>query len=407
MNPRPRRAWGLAVLAMLPAAMAHAAGEGAGPAPTNLPAADLRTDHYDLHVEGADARDVGAMLEQLHGQLRGHFGTAPRERLTLALYATRDRWARALQADGQFVPPNAGGYYAPGPRKVYAWAQPSAYFTRHVLIHEATHQFHWLAATGNATPSAPWYYEGLAEYFGMHDWDGRRLRTGVVPAVTLEDYPAAALACYQAAGGALERLRASEARPAAWALVAFLRERHGEAFGRLAGRLDRGEDAAAAWAAVFGGVDGLSRELGAWLGEHRQPWQVVWTAWQQRGEALESESPTMSITILKQTPGRLSVRVEPQGPGEAAGLVFGYRSPDDFYLFQALPGGLVRVLRRREGAWAALGAPVPVKDSSVLSVAPEAAGTALWAGGTRVALVDAVGQVGLNVQNGRALFRPL
>ena len=34
-------------------------------------------------------------------------------------------------------------------------------------------------ATGNRSPKATWYTEGLAEYFGMHNWDGKTL-TGVV-----------------------------------------------------------------------------------------------------------------------------------------------------------------------------------------------------------------------------------
>ena len=376
--------------------------------PSAPPAVDLQTAHYDLHVEGLDAKEIGDMLEQLHAQLQTYFGTAPSGRLSVALYATREKWTSALRADRQFVPPGNGGYYAPFTGKVYAWIQPSAYFTRHVLLHEATHQFHWLAATGNRSPSAEWYFEGLAEYFGMHNWDGQRLQTGVIPAITLEDYPSAAWKNYQAAGGDLTTMCSRADRPEAWALVRFLLEKHPARFRMLAAALDRQEEAVGAWNRVFGsGTGDLSREFGQWLKDHRQPWQVVWVAWQQRGDAIESDAQTMSMTVLKETPKALTVRIEPQTAGGTAGLVFAYRSADDFYLFQVLPGRQIRILRRLNGAWMAL--PLaklpPMQDSSVLAVTQDQTSTVLWAAGKKIATIPAVGQVGLNAENGRIRFR--
>src|ERR1017187_7201487 len=150
---------------------------------------ELRTEHYDIHVEGLDVADVGRMLEQLHGHLKSYFGKAPEGRLSVGVYATQERWAAALQADRQYVPLGAGGYYAPFTRKAYLWVQPSTYFTRQVLLHECTHQFHWLVATGNLAPSALWYTEGIAEYFGMHNWDRKTRQTCGIPGGTLAGHP--------------------------------------------------------------------------------------------------------------------------------------------------------------------------------------------------------------------------
>ncbi len=373
-----------------------------------LPTADLLTAHYDLHVEGLDAREVGDMLEQLYAQLRNYFGAAPRGRLRLALYATREKWASAIQADGERVPPKAGGYYAPYTQKVYAWIQPSVYSTRHLLLHEATHQFHWLAATGNAAPSANWYIEGLAEYFGMHNWDGKSLRTGLVPTITLEDYPAAAWKKYEAAGADLQTMCYRADRPEAWALVRFLLETHHDQFRRLAARLDRQDEPIAAWKEVFGNdAAGLSQEFGNWLRNHTQPWQIVWVAWQQRGDAIECESQTMSMTILKETPKTFTVQVEPQTVGGTAGLVFGYESQRDFYLFHAAPDNNVRILRRQNGSWVTvfLQTLSPAENCRVLSVTADEKSTTLWAGGKKITTIAAIGQVGLSAENGRALFR--
>ena len=65
-------------------------------------------------------------------------------------------------------------------------------------MHEATHQFHYLARTRNAQPTAKWYREGVAEFLSWHTWDGERIRLGVRPRITLSDYAAQALAAVTA-----------------------------------------------------------------------------------------------------------------------------------------------------------------------------------------------------------------
>jgi hypothetical protein len=370
---------------------------------------ELRTEHYDIHVEGLDVADVGRMLEQLHAQLKTYFGKAPEERLSVGVYATQERWAAALQADRQAVPVGAGGYYAPFTHKAYLWVQPSAYFTRQVLLHECTHQFHWLVATGNLAPSALWYTEGIAEYFGMHNWDGKTLQTCVIPALTLEDYPAAAMRNFEAEGTDLRQLFAYAGRPESWALVHFLIDEHGDQFRRLAHRLDRQDNFADAWKEVFGGdasTARLSGELHEWIKAHAQPWHIVWVSWQQRGADLQSEADTSSMTILKETPKTLTVEVEPQAAIGAAGLVFGYRSVQDFYMLQLRPGNKVNVVRRQDGAWVQVstGDLQPGKDRSVLSVSQDDKSTTLWANGKKVGTIPAVGQVGLTAESSRALF---
>ena len=79
--------------------------------------------------------------------------------------------SRRLLAAG-VQPPAAGGYYHPSGRTAYAWRQPTIYFTRCLILHEATHQFHYLARTSNSVSLAFWYAEGLAEFLSRHYWDG-------------------------------------------------------------------------------------------------------------------------------------------------------------------------------------------------------------------------------------------
>ncbi|MCF6228746.1 MAG: hypothetical protein L3J82_08830, partial [Planctomycetes bacterium] len=51
------------------------------------------------------------------------------------------------------------------------------YRTRRIILHEARHQFDSLVAkTGWGVPA--WYHEGIAEYWSMHNWDGKKLELG-------------------------------------------------------------------------------------------------------------------------------------------------------------------------------------------------------------------------------------
>jgi hypothetical protein len=63
--------------------------------------------------------------------------------------------------------------------QVWLYDQPSAYYRRHLLLHEGTHAFmlRWLGGAG-----PPWYMEGMAELLGTHRWQNGRLTLGIVPA---------------------------------------------------------------------------------------------------------------------------------------------------------------------------------------------------------------------------------
>ena len=178
-----------------------------------------KTAHYDISAERLDAAEIGRMLEQHYVYLERFFGRAPTSRMRVEVHADLDRYKAALGRDGHSYP-GGGGYFAPNTRKAYLFIQPSDYFTRHLILHEATHQFQALLRTDPVLPRVPWYIEGLAEYFGMHNWDGRRLEVGIVPAITLEDYPAKALKQWEACGGNLEGLiagRVKDDRALSWA----------------------------------------------------------------------------------------------------------------------------------------------------------------------------------------------
>jgi hypothetical protein len=91
-----------------------------------------------------------------------------------------------FQAAGLFpdkLPPFLNGFQRGS--ELWLYEQPSAYYRRHLLLHEATHGF-MMAHVGGSGP--PWYFEGLAELLGTHRWQDGRLELGYMPP-TRDDAP--------------------------------------------------------------------------------------------------------------------------------------------------------------------------------------------------------------------------
>ena len=62
--------------------------------------------------------------------------------------------------------------------ELWLMEQPSAYFRRHLLLHEGTHGFMY-TQLGDTGPG--WYMEGTAELFGTHGWQEGKLAMRVMP----------------------------------------------------------------------------------------------------------------------------------------------------------------------------------------------------------------------------------
>jgi hypothetical protein len=62
--------------------------------------------------------------------------------------------------------------------RVWLMAQPSDYYTRHLLLHEGVHA---IAERLFGAAGPPWFAEGTAELLATHRWDGRRVELPVVP----------------------------------------------------------------------------------------------------------------------------------------------------------------------------------------------------------------------------------
>ncbi|MBC8874121.1 MAG: hypothetical protein H8E44_32175 [Planctomycetes bacterium] len=74
------------------------------------------------------------------------------------------------------LPPFINGFQRG--RYVWLYGQPTAYYRRHLLLHEGTHAFMDLIVGGLGPP---WYAEGMAELLGTHQWQDGELTLAYMP----------------------------------------------------------------------------------------------------------------------------------------------------------------------------------------------------------------------------------
>jgi hypothetical protein len=367
--PRPprRATTGIARLALaaalaLPAAVEPTAGHADPGATARTP---VHTTHYELRSEGtpAEAAEWAKVLEAAWPQLKRFFGAEPRllpdQRLLVSVHEDAQGWARAIRAAGGLVPGDAaGGYYDPVSRGAFLYRQPTTWYTRTLLIHEAAHQFHYLAKTNNRAPGATWYIEGLAEHLSHHTWDGATLRLGVVPPLSLEDRAGKALARMTARDFDLARLvdGGGTERPEAMHLVRFLLQGEGGAwaarFEGLAEQLDRGALARAQFARQIGDPQRVLAGLHGWLPTVQEPLMPVHVDWDARGaRAVRGTSGGVSVCRLRRPASGMAAEFRPPATGRwAAGLLLHVTDLKDFTVALANPWGL-KVQRYTAGRW--------------------------------------------------------
>jgi hypothetical protein len=314
----------------------------------------VTTAHYELYAEVPPDRaaELGRLLEAAFPAFEAWFQAAPPGAglLQVKLYATEDAWAAGLGADGIAAPSEAGGYYSSTTKTAYLYVQGNPAYTRSLLLHEATHQFHELARTrGRRLPF--WYVEGHAEHLSRHDWDGRCVRLGTTPLLSWEDLPALALTESRSRGidvPAVVSGAEPPTRAAAWALFRYLDTgpRH-DAFRAFRDRVDApgGADPGQAFAALVADPATLSAPLAAWLPGAAEPMRPVFTEWISVGpRAVTGESPGyFSMALLKRPAAHFEARYDaPRAAAFAVGLVLGYEDDQTYEAILVSSDGRLR-----------------------------------------------------------------
>jgi len=368
----------------------------------------VETAHYRLVSEApAEERaEFERVLEAGWAGYRDFFGAEPPlrkgERLLVRFYETRAAWEAGIRADGAVPPAGAGGYYWTGTKTAHLYRQPTRYFTRVLLLHEAGHQFHFLARTGNREPTAGWYTEGLVEYLSWHAWDGEKLTLGVLPAVSAEDYPAKALEALR--GGRFDLARTVEGevpaeRPVAWALIRFLATsgKEGKAvprFDALRRKLDAGGAGGPLFSAQIGQPKAVQKRLAAWIESEQQPFVALFNEWEGIAAGrVRGRAGVVSACRLRGAASTLAATLEPfDGAASRAGLLLHFAGPTDFTVALLDARGTLVVDRRTPEGWTRLA---------------ERSGFELPAAGLRLEARRADGAVSLRVGDAEAGDYPL
>jgi hypothetical protein len=265
--------------------------------------------HYrlDTDVDETLAEDLVRMLDAHHAGLRSVFGRAPDHegRLHVRLFRHRKDYRRLIGGD-------AGGMYTYRDRVANVWVQPRAYWTRHLLLHETTHQWMHLAFSGNRALLPWWLDEGFAEYCAFHSWDGETLRTGLSDVITLMDYVAKAKTITATPGYHVEKTLSGGLagdRAEAWVLVHHLMNESAASRKRLLRclgtvprkvRVEDREKVERAGREVFrrtvtAKLDRLTAAVKAYAAGLTRSWRVVTIAWDRRGDLVLGNAATTGV----------------------------------------------------------------------------------------------------------------
>jgi hypothetical protein len=106
----------------------------------------------------------------------------PKEKLKLLLFRDRSKMERLGLIDAS-LPPFPYGYQRGA--NMYVAEPPSAYYRRHLVLHEGTH---WFMDTFLGGYGPPWIAEGMAERWATHRWDNGKLQMKTIPG-SRDDYP--------------------------------------------------------------------------------------------------------------------------------------------------------------------------------------------------------------------------
>lgn len=345
------------------------------------------SEHYDLYYEGtrAEAMDASAVLEAAYVGFKRYFRGTPRirrgEKLKVRFFADRARFARAIRADGTEPPQGgAGGYYWMPTRTAYLFRQPTRYFTRVLLVHEAAHQFHFLTRTRNMMPAGPWYAEGVAEYLSWHHWDGKQIRLAQIPVMSLKDYPRQALEILKRSDFDFEAFalgRLPPHRALTWAIYSFLASgaRDGRAvrgFTKFSRAMDGRQNPASSFISSFGKPERYRQFLIEWLEQNQCPWEQVFNEWEGQGQQRYLGHAEGVVSICRPRTNAKYFKAELVVPDERpwrAGVVLGFDSNADYAVAMVTNRRRFYVDRRNLGRWERLRrgrAPPPREDGTYL-----------------------------------------
>jgi TPR repeat protein len=349
------------------------------------PATLVRTAHYDLFIDSPDQRMAADLAESLYQQLKQFFGVEPKARLAVRIFSRNSDYAIALEAagDGSTFSAMYGAVNLLRANSYLPWLK-TAYVcfdgcspekARDFLLHELTHQYHFLARALNQSPLSDFYTEGLAEHFAVHRWDGNHITIASVPVISNQDHARDALdGLHRLHHDSITALATDERTGLydrkhnavdpdtgveygeAWGLVSFLISAYPERYREWASLLDGGATPGVAWNKAFAGQSDseMTLKYTTWLKRHRQPWLADSGSWDASGphELKTHATPEMDSFALWSYPvNSLSADVKCDGPDEVSTGIVMMSSRSRFQVLEATSSGDLSLDTYADGKW--------------------------------------------------------
>ena len=289
------------------------------------------TAHYSLHIVGFDAtesEDLAALAETAWLGFAAFFGVEAAGPLEVYVDADQAAFYATLARAGIGEPEGAGGYYDPGSGDAFLFRQPTAYYSRVLLLHELTHQYQDRAGGTSGLPF--WYVEGLAEALGRHHWDGACLELRSRPLLSWEDYAATAQAELDGGAGVSALLSGQNAsRPLAQELVRMLTSQPEfvEGFSEWRAAVAAGASASdsEALAEAVGDPEVLDDAMVDWVPNDQEPMAPVYLDWVPiAGDAAWGFAGASAAARVKLPVDQFRMVADLPAGGASVGTVYGY-----------------------------------------------------------------------------------
>ncbi|HEX5138200.1 MAG TPA: hypothetical protein VFY93_14585 [Planctomycetota bacterium] len=309
-------------------------------------------DRFRLEAEAPkeEADELFLLLDQAYAQLAARF-KAKAGKLSVVL----SEGAPGAATDG---------------KTVAVQRQPGRYATRAALLREFVRVFYEVARAKGRAAETPWCREGQYDFLAGHDWDGKTLKMGVVPAVSAENLMGKALAETRQAGFALGPLvDGSQPMSRALGCAVFGHVATGNGGKPIAGfdkfdpKMAGGVKAAPLFWQCFGKEPEYTAAFTKWLETAQQPFVPIAGDWEGLSPGrLRGGGKGLSACRFQLPAGEFKVKVgaPPEKKGWKAGVVLSYASDDEYAVFLAdwagyfhifkMVGGKRQILEQGEGA---------------------------------------------------------
>lgn len=391
----------------------------------------LESAHYRLFSEIASPeaeehlKILEAAFHQFHQFFQAPLPLKKGEKLVGYIFQNKSDWEKKLKEDKAKFSTDMAGFYWSTTKTFYLYRQPTIYYTRCLLLHEAAHQYHYLACTKNTHLTFEWYIEGIATFLSMHHWDGKELQLGVIPEISIEDYPSESLKKMTQENLQLEDIFSGKTKPGYpvyWSMMAFLlkgeKRKYEKLFWKLAKELDRSShlDEMKSLKVIkkyLGAPQKFQGQFLEWLKQNQQPFTPVFNEWvYEKPRQYQGISPNaLTCCFLKSDCSSFSATlVVPENTKWRAGLILSFTSKEEYILAWVESNGRVSIDRREaDGRWINLHQEektLPQAKEFVFEGNRTENRVSFFISGEKIAVIDTpTKKMGLVLENGTIIFR--